>query len=883
MTKKPVFALLILLLLAAPARAQFYVAGNEGAKVRWRTISTPDYRFVYPEGCDSLARAYALEWERVRGAAGFSSGLLPNEAYRRPMPVILHPYLGYSNGSVVWTPRRMEMYTGPQMYSPDPVPWMTMLALHEGRHLSQMQYVGKGWMRALSYVSGELPAGLSLFFTEPSFLEGDAVAAETGLTLSGRGRTADFLEYYRAAADEGQLRSYARWRYGSQKLFTPDYYKVGYLTMAGLRTWGGRPDIVKDHLREASEWGFDSFDFNRRVKRETGRSLSANFDRTLRQSAAIWKEDADSRAPFMCSERLTEEEDHFVEYQGLAAADGQIFAIRSGQARHRELVRLDAESRELEVLSDCAAASRLALCDGKILWTEALPDLRWEMQSTSALRCFDGRRNRTLVGGGRLFNPCVSADSLIAVCASPYDGSQAVELYSPKGELIERIIAPSGLQPYECCFMGGELYVAALSAEGEGIYRADGFVPVLEPSPVKINHLSSQEERLLFVSDRSGVNELYCLDTEDGSVLQLSNLRGGGTDFVFMDGYLYYTVLSTRGRMICRTPQAVLPVRKVDFRQRCSYPLADSLSALERGAWAEAADSVVIEGPKRYSKGAHALKIHSWLPFYIDADDVASMSLSSVTLPAMLGASVMFQNDLNTLYGSAGFNVAEGFAGHFTYSGLYPKFEVRFASGLGSRAPYASVKTYVPLNFTSDGWRKAVIPSATLLWHPGACVMSAGVRAYAVQNIPASCIYPKWGIGAEAGMRSGSYLYGQLYGYLPGFYETHGFSAQLYCEAMSRSASVSVSYAMPVLPVDWDALSPLVYVKNFELIPFWTLNHSKGLPFIPLNYHTVGTLFSVVLGNFWLVPYDIHLGLRYAWRIDMENPHSWSLVFSVDI
>ena len=68
MTKKPVFALLILLLLAAPARAQFYVAGNEGAKVRWRTISTPDYRFVYPEGCDSLARAYALAVRQVSAA-----------------------------------------------------------------------------------------------------------------------------------------------------------------------------------------------------------------------------------------------------------------------------------------------------------------------------------------------------------------------------------------------------------------------------------------------------------------------------------------------------------------------------------------------------------------------------------------------------------------------------------------------------------------------------------------------------------------------------------------------------------------------------------------------------------------------------------------------
>ena len=144
MTKKPLFVLALLLLLATPLRAQFYVAGNEGSGVRWRTIGSENYRFVYPEGCDSLAHAYALEWERVRGAVGFSSGLLPNEAYRRPMPVVLHPFLGYSNGVVAWTPRRMDMYTGPEMYSPDPLPWMSLLALHEGRHVSQMQYVGKG-------------------------------------------------------------------------------------------------------------------------------------------------------------------------------------------------------------------------------------------------------------------------------------------------------------------------------------------------------------------------------------------------------------------------------------------------------------------------------------------------------------------------------------------------------------------------------------------------------------------------------------------------------------------------------------------------------------------------------------------------------------------
>ncbi|MBR0110042.1 MAG: hypothetical protein IJM05_05540, partial [Bacteroidales bacterium] len=131
--------LLLVVLVAGAAqvaRAQFVVDGSESAFLRWNQIKTEDYHFVYPAPFDSLARTYALEWERWKLPVSYSIGRMPNEAYRRRMPVILHPYLGYSNGMVVWTPRRMEMYTGPEMVNPWPLPWTTLLAIHEQRHVA---------------------------------------------------------------------------------------------------------------------------------------------------------------------------------------------------------------------------------------------------------------------------------------------------------------------------------------------------------------------------------------------------------------------------------------------------------------------------------------------------------------------------------------------------------------------------------------------------------------------------------------------------------------------------------------------------------------------------------------------------------------------------
>ena len=47
-----------MLLLPMVAGAQFYVTGDDPGRLRWYTLDTDNYRIIYPEGNDSLARVY---------------------------------------------------------------------------------------------------------------------------------------------------------------------------------------------------------------------------------------------------------------------------------------------------------------------------------------------------------------------------------------------------------------------------------------------------------------------------------------------------------------------------------------------------------------------------------------------------------------------------------------------------------------------------------------------------------------------------------------------------------------------------------------------------------------------------------------------------------
>ena len=175
-------AFILLLFLTAGLNAQFYEYGQDAGNLRWFQFETPHYRIIFPGGIDSLANAFARRLETNYNYVGESL-----DHQHSNMPVIIHNESSFSNGVFVWAPKRLEIFTNPDPngYNQD---WLTQLALHEGRHAVQIDKLNQGITRGLYFVGGEQMVGAMAVFLPYWYLEGDAVDAETRLSLSGRGR-----------------------------------------------------------------------------------------------------------------------------------------------------------------------------------------------------------------------------------------------------------------------------------------------------------------------------------------------------------------------------------------------------------------------------------------------------------------------------------------------------------------------------------------------------------------------------------------------------------------------------------------------------------------------------------------------------------------------
>ncbi len=747
-----------LLFLSITAHGQFFTYGDDPGGVRWSELQSDSYRIVYPRTMDSLALKYALALEKYAPAVGRSIGFTPNQAYTKPMPVILHAFTSEANGMSVWTPRRLELRTVPDAYGPSPFPWITDLAIHESRHSAQMQYSNSGRLRIFGFLLGEMASGaMASLYGNQAFFEGDAVVAETALTQSGRARTADFLEYYRFALEQGDYRDYYKWYYGSIKNYTPTYYTSGYMFVAGMRTLYDDPLFTQRFYSNVSRlkwWPFPMFNMQYTVKQASGKTFRETFREIEDYFLDTWRQEAAARAPFMPGEQVTPDARRHRVFWGTALAGDRLYGIRSGQDVTTRLVDLQT-GKTLKPFAIGTGSLMWSDALGRLLWSETVPDVRWSLASTSRIRYYDPQTGRTgdLTKKGRYFNPAPSpSDSRIAVTSYPYGGgSQSVILDGGTGTVSLAVSAPDSLQIVESAWIGNDVIISGISDAGFGLYNASkGFSIILHPRPVKIKQLRSSGTELLFVCDMNGVNELYSLDTATGGLSRLTSTRYGASEFVFKGDSLYYSAFSAKGKSVFRTAISDLPRTKVDPAQYHRYPIEDKLSAQERALADFQPASATIQPAKDYSKALHLLKIHSWAPVYIDYNSVSSISMDFFNHIAKPGAMVFFQNDLGTASGYAAYSYSKdahkdprhAFHLNFKYSGLYPVIEATIHYNNSFSAHYnllsrvsgnhniksfkptetrdpqfsGNVTVYVPLNFSKGGWSAGVVPQVRYIF-----------------------------------------------------------------------------------------------------------------------------------------------------------------------
>ena len=753
--------IIILLLLPLTVSAQFYVTGDDPGKLKWNYIDTESYRVIYPQGADSLARVYGRKLEKYKIPVSRTSGYVTGEGDGKIMPVVIHAY-NDANGSVAWAPKRMDLFTVPSAYNPEPMPWSTMLSVHESRHVTQMQFglterqkpgkwfLGEGW-NIVTF----------LLYPGSANTEGDAVIAETALTPSGRGRTADFLNYYWVAFDQGDFRGWFKWRYMSQLRYSPTYYALGYMTMGGFRYLYDRPYFMSEalHMVAAHPGKIGClYDVSKDV---TGLKWEGMWQHVSHSMYDIWKSDAEKRAPYIPSQRVLPQSERYTDYKDLFFVGPRLHAVKEGHVHPTSVVKIE-EGCEKYVSSYATAASapRWDPVLDRIYWSETVSDERWTLKSDSKIRYmspYGGRK--TLRNEEMLHNP-VSNGKTTATVRYHNDGHSSISIIDNiDGKTLVSIPAPDSLQLVEAAHIGSQLYVTAISENGYGIYTVENgtWHQVLAPQPVMIKDFKAYGNELMFTCDRTGVNELYHFNPGTGELRQKTSTRYGSSDFEYSpDGsQLYYCSQTLMGKHIFRTPVDLLLNRKVSFDSLYRYPIAEKIKEQETEAAREQGyeaavtvkeEDVILSEPKRYRKVPHMFNLHTWFPAYVSVDNIMNnMSFDPLWQTLSLGVSGVMQNHLSTATGEAGYSAHKDpynpgkwrHSGHFkfTYSGLYPILQFSFdindrgarqystyadaSDGyvymVNSRAlemPYIQGKAsmYVPFNFSSSGWRKGIIP-----------------------------------------------------------------------------------------------------------------------------------------------------------------------------
>lgn len=751
----------------SPLRAQFYLTGDDPGQLKWKYIQTPNYKIIYPRGTDSLARRYAIELETARPLVGLSAGFLPGQTYWGKTQVVLHPFTGAANGSVSWAPMRMDLYTLPEAYNPEPMPWLKELAVHENRHVAQLQFGNDGLLKIPSILFGEAATGLFAgLFPSTWMLEGDAVVAETALSRFGRGRNADFLSYYMMAFDKGDMRSWEQWRWGSYRRYAPNHYALGYLTIAGARYLYNDALFTQDYLKLAAHHPFKASKVRKWFKERSGKGFDASFADVMLAFKGVWDREREARGPFDVQNLIVEDPSWYTTYSGLTPdGNGGVYAVKSSFTQAAVLVSIAPNGQEKTIRPFASKTSALATeSDGSVLWTEAVPNRRWSLAATSRLQRLKDGKISDLSGDKRYFNPAVGPGEVIAVTEYPTEGGSAIVTLGKDGGVLGRICSPDGIQFVEATWLDGRLAVSYTGPGGFGLsfLQADGSVSdsLLPQQPVSINHLKNIDGKLYFISDRDGVSQVYGFGA-DGALTRVTNARYGVTDYAVSGGTLFYAARYPNGNLVCSAALENLPGRPSDANSYHSYAIADTLSSQERrlalakglAAPDDAAWDGEISEPRGYSKLLNAIRIHSWVPLSIDYEAVSDLSSDETLDNLRLGASVLFQNTLGTLSGLASYaydSNKKGFAGKkrhhsfhldFTYTGLYPVIEL--SADLGDRDSYqykrvivrhrgsqmerllsnyidqphisVELKSYIPFNFSRNGWNRGIIPQVKFI------------------------------------------------------------------------------------------------------------------------------------------------------------------------
>ncbi len=673
------------------------VLENNPPSVKWYRVNAPNFRVLYPKGFEEQAQRVANTFEHIRIAESKSMGVRP-----RKISIILQNQSSVSNGFVSIVPRRSEFYTmPPQDYNFGGTnDWLNQLATHEYRHIVQFERANTGFNRVLYYLFGPATlAAMAITAVPHWFWEGDAVAAETAFTHSGRGRIPNFGLVFRTNLQEGRTFNYHKQYLRSYKHNIPDHYVLGYHMISYLRKRTGDPNIWEKIGKRAWSVPFIPFTFSNAIKKESGLYVTQLYREMVLDLQKTWKEEASSLRITPFEKVTTRKSNTYTDYRyPQVLNDGSVLAMKSGigeiaryvALKDTRLLRKSPESfepdgqekeRKIFIPGIVNDAGMLSASGTKVVWSEYGFDPRWRVKSYSLIKAYDiaTKRYWTVTKKTRYSGASLSPDGASIVTVES-DNNYNATLLVIDGE--------NGSVKKRFANLNDSFYsMARWSDDGKRIvalktknslrsvvvfeYESGNETLLIPPSKENIGHPVLYRNYLFYNSPVSGIDNIYVYDILQQKRLQVTSSKYGAYNpTLSADGkVIYYNEQSRNGLDVVSIPFDPTAWKEFEIKENAN---AWYNVLAEQEGNPNLFDSVPQQSfeTKKYSKLSGLINPYSWGAYFNSAFTQADIGISSQDILSTTTLKAGYLFDINERTGAWHVGVS--------YQGWYPIIDVDF-------------------------------------------------------------------------------------------------------------------------------------------------------------------------------------------------------------
>ncbi len=523
-------------------------SGQSDSTHEWWSLENDYVKVYYPKNWEDEAIRAAHLTEKFAKASGKNLGI----AKPKKFPLILRPEVARPNGFVTLMPRRSEWFFH-QSFTPfvGGLDFFDALAIHEYRHINQFDFSFRSTNMMGYYLFGEMGVALLNAFGLPSwFYEGDAVWAETFYTEGGRGRSPRFWARLKALVLSDQIPTYDELIGRSYKTVLPNHYVFGhFLVSRAYRLFG--QNFWRRVLDDVMDLAINPYRIYQKFEENSGVPFEKFYNDTLKELKNRWQ---------MNGAKLPKVEKFAEGYKETR------FPLEDGSKLYyleRELngfwTLVDQEGQAIRELPLSPTNSKVDLKKGLFLYTQFLPDARYNYKGSSDLFIYDLKKDEVfqLTEGRRIFHPQWHSSGQKLVALEKVEGArfQLVEMTIREHQIEKERRVPFGLGiPLEATYdVANRLLILFQDLQGrKGIASLDLKTfkarELVIPNRLNFFNLKATQKGLFFEGDFEERVQVYRLGENSLSICSEEGIMAQSPNWVA--GQLVYAATDAMGESL---------------------------------------------------------------------------------------------------------------------------------------------------------------------------------------------------------------------------------------------------------------------------------------------------------------------------------------------